>query len=97
MLDTEVVANDAVDAGTAVIELLVGENDEDGVLPLLTPYQDGVTSEKLERVHGSLGQGNDAVVIVDGIGDPMTALDGPDKPKRGSRSPTSAGWASSSS
>jgi hypothetical protein len=38
VLHTQVVADDTVDAGAAVIELLVGENDEDSVLSLLTPY-----------------------------------------------------------
>ena len=74
VLDTEVVANDTVDAGTAVIELLVGENDEYCVLPLLTPHEDGIASEKLKRVHGRLRQSDDAVVIVDGIGHPNNGV-----------------------
>jgi hypothetical protein len=68
MLDSEVVANNSVDASAAVIELIVGENDENGILSLLASNQDGVTSEELELVHSGLGEGNDAVVIVDGIG-----------------------------
>jgi hypothetical protein len=70
VLDSEVVANNSVDASATVIELIVGENDENGVLSLLASNQDGITSEKLELVHGGLGKGNDAVVIVDGIGNP---------------------------
>jgi hypothetical protein len=70
MLDSEVVANNSVDASAAVIELIVGENDENGILSLLASNQDGVTSEELELVHSGLGEGNDAVVIVDGIGNP---------------------------
>lgn len=70
MLYAEVVADNSVDAGAAVIKLLVGEDNEDGILALLAANQDGITAEELEFVHGSLGQGNDAVVIVDGIGDP---------------------------
>lgn len=70
MLDSEVVANNSVDASAAVIELIVGENNENGILSLLASNQDGVTSEELELVHGGLGEGNDAVVIVDGIGNP---------------------------
>jgi hypothetical protein len=68
VLDSEVVANNSVDASAAVIELIVGENDENGILSLLASNQDGVTSEELELVHSGLGEGNDAVVIVDGIG-----------------------------
>jgi hypothetical protein len=70
VLDSEVVANNSVDASAAVIELIVGENDENGILSLLASNQDGVTSEELELVHSGLGEGNDAVVIVDGIGNP---------------------------
>jgi hypothetical protein len=70
VLDSEVVANNSVDASAAVIELIVGENDENGILSLLASNQDGVASEELELVHGGLGEGNDAVVIVDGIGNP---------------------------
>jgi hypothetical protein len=70
VLDTQVVADNSVDTGAAVIELIVGEDDQDGVLSLLASNQDGVTTEELKGVHGGLGQGNDAVVIVDGIGDP---------------------------
>lgn len=70
VLDAEVVADDTVDASTAVIELLVGEDDEHRILSLLASDEDGIASEKLEGVHGGLGQGDDAVVIIDGIGNP---------------------------
>lgn len=76
VLDAEVVANDTVDAGTAVIEVLVGENDEDGVLSLLATDKNCVTTEELELLHGIFGEGNDTVVIVDGIGDPRARLVG---------------------
>lgn len=70
MLYAEVVADNSVDTGAAVIKLLVSKDNENSVLALLAANQDGVTAEKLEFVHSSLGQGNDTVVIVDGIGDP---------------------------
>ena len=70
VLDAKVVADDTVDASAAVIELLVGEDDEHRVLSLLASNEDGVASEKLESVHGGLGQGNDAVVVIDSIGNP---------------------------
>lgn len=95
VLDSQVVADDSVDSGAAVVELLVGEDDQNSVLPLLAADQNGITTEKLEGIHGGLGQSNDAVVIVDGIGDP-----GIRQYKKYSScvaTPTSAGWASSSS
>lgn len=70
MLDSEVVANNSVDASAAIIELIIGKNDENSILSLLASNQDGVTSEELELVHGGLGESNDAVVIVDGISNP---------------------------
>lgn len=74
VLDAEVVANNTVDAGAAFIKLIVGENDEDGILSLLASYQDGITTEELELLHGSLREGNDAVVVVDSIGNPDVRL-----------------------
>jgi hypothetical protein len=70
VLDSQVVTNNSVDASATVIELLVSEDDENGVLSLLASNQDGVAAEELELVHGGLGEGNDTVVIVDGIGNP---------------------------
>lgn len=70
VLDSQVVTNNSVDASATVIELLVSEDDEDGVLSLLASNQDGVATEELELIHGGLGEGNDTVVIVDGIGNP---------------------------
>ena len=70
VLDSQVVTNNSVDASATVIELLISEDDEDGVLSLLASNQDGVATEELELIHGGLGEGNDTVVIVDGIGNP---------------------------
>ena len=70
MLDAKVVTDNAVDAGAALVKLLVGQDDEDGVLSLLATDKNGVATEKLESVHCRLGKGNNAVVIVDGIGNP---------------------------
>lgn len=72
VLDPQVMAHDSVDASAAIIELIIGEDNENGVLSLLASDKNGVTSEELERVHGGLGEGDDAVVIVDGIGDPRS-------------------------
>ena len=74
VLDAEVVANNTVDAGASIIEVIIGEDDKDGILALLSLDQDGVATEELEILHGLVGEGNDRVVIVDGIGDPGTLL-----------------------
>jgi hypothetical protein len=76
VLDTKVVANNSVDAGTAVVKLLVGKDNENSVLSLLASDQDGVAAKQLQSVHGGLGQGDNAVVIVDGIGDPRASISG---------------------
>lgn len=70
VLDSEIVADNTVDSGASLIQLLVGKDDQDRLLSLLASYKDGVTAEELEGVHGSLGQGDDAVVVIDGIGNP---------------------------
>ena len=96
VLDTEVVADNTVDASLTILEIVVGENDQDGILALLSLDQNGVATEELESLHGVVGEGNDGVVIVGGVGDTesmsvrvwqveMTAA------------PTSMSWASSSS
>lgn len=72
VLHPQVVANDSVDASAAIVQLIVGEDDQDGVLSLLAAHEHGVTTEKLESLHGVLGEGNDGVVIVDGIGNPAS-------------------------
>lgn len=54
VLDTKVVADYSVDAGTAVIDIVLSKDNEDGVLALLAPDKNCVTTEKLERVHGGL-------------------------------------------
>jgi hypothetical protein len=68
VLHTQVVANNAVQTSAAVVQIIVGKNDQDSVLPLLSADEDRVTAEQLESVHGVVRQGDDGVVIVDGIG-----------------------------
>lgn len=68
VLHTEIVAHDTVDAGTAIIEIIIGQNNQNGVLALLALDQDCVTAEELQSFHGVVGEGNNGVVIVDGIG-----------------------------
>lgn len=69
VLDPQVVANDSVYPRGAVVEVVVGEHDEDRVLSLLALDQHCVATEELERLHGVVREGDDGVVIVDGVGD----------------------------
>jgi len=66
---TEVVANDPVDACASIVEIVVGQNDQDRVLSLLALDEDSVTTEELKSLHGIVGKGDDRVVIVSGISD----------------------------
>jgi hypothetical protein len=43
VLDAEVVADNAVDAGLTILEIVVGENNQDSVLALLSLDQDSDT------------------------------------------------------
>jgi hypothetical protein len=52
MLDAEVVSNNTVDASTAIIEIVVGQDNEDGVSSHLTLDEDCVATEELESLHG---------------------------------------------
>ncbi len=70
VLDAEVVANNAVQASATIIKIIVGKNDKNCVLSLLAPNENCVAAEKLERLHRVVGEGDDRVVIVDGIGNP---------------------------
>ena len=55
VLDTEVVSDNAVDAGATVIEVVIGQDDQHSVLALLALDQDCVTTEELESLHGVVG------------------------------------------
>jgi hypothetical protein len=51
VLDSQVVANHAVDAGAAVVKIIVRKYNQDCVLSLLALDQDGVSSEELQSLH----------------------------------------------
>lgn len=68
MLDTKVMPHNTVDASASIIEIIIGQHDQDGVLAHLALHQDRITSEKLESVHSIIGKGDNGVIIVDGIG-----------------------------
>jgi hypothetical protein len=68
-LYAEVVPDHAVHADGAIIEVVVGEDDEHGVLSLLALDEDSVATEQLKGLHGVVGEGQDGVVIGGGVGD----------------------------
>lgn len=72
VLDTQVVAHNTVQAAATIIKIIVAEHDQNCVLSLLAADKHGITTEQLEGVHGVIGQSDNGVVIVDGIGDPVT-------------------------
>jgi hypothetical protein len=69
MLDTKVVANNAVDASLTILEIVISKDNQDSVLALLSLDQDRVATEELKSLHGVVGKGNDGVVIVGGVSD----------------------------
>ena len=69
VLDTEVMSDNTVDANAAVIELVIGQHDQDGILPHLTLHQNRITPEKLQGIHSVVGESDNGVIIVSGIGD----------------------------
>ena len=70
VLDSQVVADNSVDSGLAILEIVVGEDDQGGVLSLLAANKDSIAPEELKGFHVVVRQGNDGVVIVDSVGDP---------------------------
>jgi hypothetical protein len=69
MLDTKIVSNDTVHPGTSIIQVIIGEHDENSVLAFLAFDQNGVTTEELQRLHRVVREADDGVVIVGGISD----------------------------
>lgn len=74
VLHAQVVADNSVYPRGTVIEIVICQHDEDRVLALLTLDKDRVATEQLERLHGVVGEGDDGVVIVDGISDATPLL-----------------------
>lgn len=71
VLDPQIVTNNTVETSAAVIKIIVREDNQDGVLSLLSTNQDGIAAEELERLHGVIGESDDGVVIIDGVGYPV--------------------------
>ncbi len=47
----------AVESGAALIKILIGEDNQDGVLPLLSPDEDGISAEEAKSIHGLARKG----------------------------------------
>jgi hypothetical protein len=71
MLNPQVVSNNSVNSGTAIIKIIIGEDNKNSILPLLASNKNCVTAEQLELLHGVVGKSDDRVVIVDCIGNPV--------------------------
>ena len=71
MLDAQVVSNHPVHTGTTVIKIVIGQDDEHSVPPLLALYKHSIPSKQLKGFHGVVGQRDDRVVIVDRVSDTM--------------------------
>lgn len=55
MLDPQVVADDSVDARASVVQVVIGENDQDSIFTFLSFDEHCVTSEKLQCFHSVVG------------------------------------------
>lgn len=69
VLNTEIMSHDTVNAGTPVIQVIICKNNQNGILAHFTPDQDRVASEKLQGLHGVIGERDNGVVIIYGIRD----------------------------
>jgi hypothetical protein len=61
------MSHNAIHAGASIIKIIIGQDNQDGVLSLLALDEHCVASKQLEGVHCVIGEGNDGVVIVGGI------------------------------
>ena len=74
VLDTKVVSHNTVDAGTSIIQIIISQDNQHGILTLLALDENCVTTEKLKGLHGVVGKSNNGVVIVNGIGHAIDEL-----------------------
>lgn len=74
VFDSQVVSHHTVDSSGAIIQIIIGQDDQNGIFTLLSLDEDCVTSEELESLHGVVGEGNDGVVIVGGICDAVECV-----------------------
>ena len=74
MLDSKVVSHDTVHTCATIIKLIICQNNQNGVLALLSLDENCITTEELKSLHGVIREGNNRVVIVDGISDPVYVM-----------------------
>ena len=97
VLHPQVVSDHSIYPCRAIIELIICQDDQDGVLSLLALYQDCVATEQLKCFHGVVGECDNGVVIVYGVGDADGEVSHRMNPWIIKTSLTSTSWASSSS
>lgn len=74
MLDAEIMSNHTVHARATIIQVVIGQDDQNCVLAFLSLHQDGVTTEQLQSLHGVVGERDHGVVIVHSIRYPVATL-----------------------
>ena len=70
MLNAEVMSNNTIHTRATIIEIIISEDDENGVLALLSADENGIATEQLELLHRVVGQGDDRVVIIGSVRHP---------------------------
>lgn len=69
ILHAEVMSNNTVDSGTSVIKVIICQHDQHCIPSHLALDQDSVSTEETESLHRVIGEGDDGIIIIDGIGD----------------------------
>jgi hypothetical protein len=76
MLHTQIVPYDTVDASTAIIQVVIVQDNENSVFSLLAFDENCITTEELESVHSLVRKRDDGVVVIYSVSDTMeSALD----------------------
>lgn len=73
VLHAQVMSHNTVDTGAPIIEVVIGQNDQHGIPSHLTLDEDCVATEELEGLHGIIREGDDGIVIVDGVSDTVAS------------------------
>ena len=69
MLHTEVVANNTVHSRTPIVKVIIRKHDQHCVFPLLALNENCIAAEELQCFHGIIREGDNGIIIVNGIGD----------------------------
>ncbi|KAH3663657.1 hypothetical protein OGAPHI_005058 [Ogataea philodendri] len=67
--DSQIVSCHSVDFTNTIFDVVIGQDDQNGVLSLLTFDQRSVSTEQLQQLHGVGRHGDDRVVIIGSIVD----------------------------